>query len=115
MLDDADCLRPNTRGKREKRSDGGGLRLVVTPTGGRTWEWAYRFEGLARTLPLGSYPEVTIAAARLRVAEAREMIRRGEDPGKRTQRATRVQAARDRARRFDAVSFGSVAMIVEIT
>ena len=105
MLTDAECLRPNTSGKREKRADGGGLRRVVTPKrDGRTWEWAYRFEGLARTLPLGAYPEVSIEEARRLAREAREKVRRGEDPGARTKRAARVQAAQDRARRFDAVA-----------
>lgn len=104
MLTDAECQRPNVTGKREKRADGRGLRLVVTPTGGRTWELAYRFEGLARTLPLGAYPTVSIEEARRLVAEAKATISRREDPGARTLRATRQQAARDRARRFDAVA-----------
>lgn len=104
MLTDADCQRPNGAGKREKRADGGGLRLVVTPTGGRTWELAYRFEGLHRTLPLGSYPAISIKDARRLAGEARDAIRRGADPGARTKRAARRQAAVERGRRFDAVA-----------
>ncbi len=104
MLTDADCQRPNVTKKREKRADGGGLRLVVTPTGGRTWELAYRFEGLHRTLPLGSYPAVSIDEARRLTVAVREAVRRGEDPGSKTKRAARQQAAVDRARRFDAVA-----------
>lgn len=104
MLTDADCQRPNGAGKREKRADGVGLRLVVTPTGGRTWELAYRFEGLHRTLPLGSYPAISIKDARRLAGEARDAIRRGADPGARTKRAVRRQAAVERGRRFDAVA-----------
>ena len=104
MLTDADCLRENTRGRREKRSDAHGLRLVVTPKGGRTWELAYKFQGMPRTLPLGKYPAVSIAEARRLAGEARLKADRGEDPGSRTKRQMVERAAVDRARRFDAVA-----------
>lgn len=104
MLTDADCLRENTRGRREKRSDAHGLRLVVTPKGGRTWELAYKFQGMPRTLPLGKYPAVSITEARRLAGEARSKADRGEDPGSRTKRQMVERAAVDRARRFDAVA-----------
>ncbi|WP_245272384.1 Arm DNA-binding domain-containing protein [Xanthobacter sp. 126] len=46
-----------------KLSDGGGLHLLVTPTGGRLWRLAYRFEGKQKQLALGAYPAVGLADA----------------------------------------------------
>jgi hypothetical protein len=113
MLTDADCARPNTTGKREKRADGAGLYLLVTPTNARSWQWGYRFEGLHRTLPLGSWPTVSIEEARQLAEDARQALRRGEDPGVKTQRAARQREAKDRARRFDAVAERWFATVVE--
>lgn len=103
-LTDAECLRPTRGRKREKRADGGGLRLVCSAGGARAWELAYRFEGASRTLPLGAYPAVTIDAARQLAGEARVKAERGEDPGRKTQRAVRAQAAVEKARRLDVVA-----------
>lgn len=104
MLDVEECERPNATGKREKRGMGQGLSLVVTPTGARSWSWFYRFEGVGKSISLGSYPDVSLDAARTKVAALREGIRRGEDPAAHGRMGIRRQAARDRARRFDAVA-----------
>lgn len=102
MLTDEDCLRPVT--KRTKRADGQGLRLVVTPRGGRTWELALRVDGVPKTLALGSYPETGILDARAKAAAVRAKAARGEDPMA-SGRAARVRAAAvERGRRFDAVA-----------
>jgi len=39
-----------------KLSDGGGMYLLVTPSGARYWRLDYRFAGKRRTLALGVYP-----------------------------------------------------------
>lgn len=80
-LTDAKCRTPNTTGKREKRSDGGGLRLVVSPTGKRQWELAFRWEGKPTTMPLGPYPTVGLAAARMRREQAKLELQAGRHPG----------------------------------
>jgi len=36
-----------------KLSDGGGLCLMVEPTGGKLWHYRYRFDGAERNLALG--------------------------------------------------------------
>lgn len=61
--------------------DGGGLFLLVTPSGGKLWRLKYRFEGKERQLTFGSYPEVSLATARLKRDTAREQIAAGIDPG----------------------------------
>ncbi|MFO1104605.1 MAG: tyrosine-type recombinase/integrase [Amaricoccus sp.] len=80
-LTDSQCRAKNATGRRIKLSDGGGLRLVVTPTNRRTWEVAYRFEGKARTLIVGPYPATGLAGARLRLAEVKVALQNGIDPG----------------------------------
>ncbi|MBI2801772.1 MAG: DUF4102 domain-containing protein [Gammaproteobacteria bacterium] len=41
-----------------------GLFLLVTPNGGRWWRLKYRFGGKEKLLSLGTYPEVSLKAAR---------------------------------------------------
>ncbi|WP_234893158.1 Arm DNA-binding domain-containing protein [Sphingobium yanoikuyae] len=71
------------RSKDYKLGDGGGLYLLVRPTGSRLWRMKYRFDGKEKLLSFGRYPEVTLAEARLRRAEAKLALARGEDPGPR--------------------------------
>jgi hypothetical protein len=54
--------------------DGGGLFLLVTPTGGKLWRFKYRFANKEKLLSFGSYPEISIAAARRKREEARTLI-----------------------------------------
>ena len=61
--------------------DGGGLFLMVTPTGGKLWRFKYRFEGKAKLLALGSYPEISLLNARQKRDEARRQLANGFDPG----------------------------------
>ncbi|MBG6120281.1 MULTISPECIES: Arm DNA-binding domain-containing protein [unclassified Sphingobium] len=71
------------RSRDYKLADGQGLYLLVRPTGSRLWRMKYRFDGKEKLLSFGRYPEVTLAQARLRRAEAKLAIARGEDPGPR--------------------------------
>lgn len=68
------------RDKNYKLSDSRGLYLLVTPSGGRYWRLNYRFDGKARTMALGVFPEVTLAAARDKRDEARRHLQEGRDP-----------------------------------
>src|SRR5258705_13866120 len=66
--------------KPQKLSDGGGLHLLVQPTGGKLWRLAYRFGGKQKTLALGIYPAVSLAEARTRRDEAKRLLARSIDP-----------------------------------
>jgi integrase len=74
--------------------DGGGLFVLVTPTGGRLWRFKYRFAGKNKLLSFGPYPEISIAAARRKREEARTMLAEGVDPGqvRKVQKAVGVTA-----------------------
>jgi hypothetical protein len=39
-----------------KLFDGGGLYLLVTPSGGKLWNLKYRFDGKEKKLSIGPYP-----------------------------------------------------------
>jgi integrase len=64
--------------------DGSGLWLQVTPDlGGKSWLLRYRFDGRARQLGLGSALTTSLAEARKRAQEARDLIARRIDPRER--------------------------------
>lgn len=63
-----------------KMADGGGLYLLVKPSGGMYWRLDYRFNGKRKTLALGTYPDVKLKLARERRDEARALIADGIDP-----------------------------------
>jgi len=87
-----------------KHTDGGGLYLYVSPTGGRLWRLDYRFAGKRKTLSLGAYPSVSLKAARLKREEARAMLAEGIDPGVKKQEAKALAAAaREQAATFEAI------------
>lgn len=56
--------------KAYKLADGGGLYLLVKPSGGKYWRFKYRVAGKEKLLALGVYPEVTLADARAKREEA---------------------------------------------
>lgn len=60
--------------------DGDGLRLVVKAAGGKSWVLRYQFAGKRRDMGLGSYPEISLKAARFALAEQRRLMASGTDP-----------------------------------
>lgn len=78
-----------------KLSDGGGLHLLVTPSGGRLWRLAYRFEGKQKQLALGAYPAVGLADARKARDAAKSALAAGVDPAAKAkaEKAARQTAA----------------------
>jgi hypothetical protein len=63
-----------------KLSDDGGLQLLVTPTGGKLWRLAYRFDGKQKQLALGAYPAVGLADARKARDAAKATLAAGIGP-----------------------------------
>ena len=68
----------------------GGLRLRVTPSGKKTWTHRYRFARKPRNLTLGAYPAASLAKARVLLAEAKQNLAHGVDPGVDILEANRV-------------------------
>jgi integrase len=95
MLTDTAIRKVKAMGKRVRLYDGAGLYLEVVPAGGRWWRLKYRFAGKEKLLSLGVYPEVRLADARVRCAEARKLLADGIDPSvhRRAQRTARTEKA----------------------
>ena len=79
--------------KPKKLFDGGGLFLLVTPTGGKLWRLKYRFGGIEKLLALGAYPQISLADARQKRDQASALILNGVDPNdtKKAQKAAGAQ------------------------
>jgi integrase len=78
-----------------KLYDGGGLFLLVTPTGSRWWRFKYRVNGKEKLLSLGVYPEVSLKDAREARDVTRKVLKSGLDPA--VHRKVQKAAASDRA------------------
>jgi integrase len=74
-----------SRNTRFEVSDGKGLSIRITPRGVKTWVFRYQFNETPRRMTLGGYPGITLADARLRHAEAMQLIQKDIDPGKKAQ------------------------------
>lgn len=62
-----------------RHSDGGGLYLMVRPTGSRSWVLRAQVDGKRQDLGLGSATVVSLAQARTQAAELRGKLKSGEE------------------------------------
>ena len=82
MLTDAQCRNavcPPEK-KQARFSDSGGMYLQVSPAGSKRWFLKYRIAGAEKQLALGSYPDVTLPAARKARNAAKLQKCQGVDP-----------------------------------
>lgn len=82
MLTDAQCRNavcPPDK-KQARFSDSGGMYLQVSPAGSKRWFLKYRIAGAEKQLALGSYPAVTLTAARKARDAAKLQKSQGADP-----------------------------------
>lgn len=95
-LKDTQVRNAKPRAKPYKIPAGGGLYLVVTPSGSKLWRYDYRFSDKRKTLALGAYPDVSCKAAAEAHRLARTRLAEGDDPAAAKQRVKtgqRVAAA----------------------
>ena len=81
MLTYAELKALKPQDKPYKVFDGGGVHVLVTPSGSRLWRLAYRFLGKQKTMTFGAFPDVSIAEARDLANQAKRALREGRDPG----------------------------------
>ncbi|GAC1607491.1 MAG: tyrosine-type recombinase/integrase [Aquirhabdus sp.] len=82
-LTDPALRNAKAKDKPYKLSDGGGLYLLVKTVDKETvkyWRMDYRFDEKRLTLAFGKYPDVSLAAARLKRAHAIALLTAGTDP-----------------------------------
>jgi len=82
LLTDTKLKAAKPRAKPYKEYDSGGLHALVHPNGSKYWRLKYRrpHNKKENQLPLGKYPEVSIAQARRLRDEAKEMLALDLDP-----------------------------------
>jgi integrase len=76
-------LEIKTAQPREKEfvmSDGSGLVVLIKPGGAKLWRYRYSMNGKKQKLSLGSFPEISLAQARVRAADARAKLAQGISP-----------------------------------
>lgn len=96
MLNDTQIRSLKPASRPFKKSDSGGLHIIVQPTGAKLWKLAYRFEDKQKTLSGGTYPATSLAQARKWRDDSKEMLEKGRDPGeakKAEKRAARAASA----------------------
>lgn len=91
-LTDATIRTAKPRDTQYKLHDERGLFAIVRPSGGKLWRFKYRFQNKEQQLSLGTYPEVSLKAAREGRDAARKLLAEGLDPGAERKRAAAVAA-----------------------
>ena len=82
------------KGERGKKlADGGGLHLFITPAGGATWRVKYRIDGKEKLYSVGTYPLISLAAARVELGEIKGLLLEGKDPVSHRRVSRAVQTA----------------------
>ena len=98
-LKDVQVKKAKSSAKPYKLFDGGGMFLYVTPKGGKLWRWQFRFQGKYQQMSLGTYPEVSLAEARLQHQAEEKILHGGRNPmdvrreGKRNRRHASGEAS----------------------
>src|SRR3546814_17807758 len=72
------ALKPG--GKAYKKSDSGGLFILVETNGSKLWRFAYRYDGKHRLLSGGRFPQTTLVAARAWRDQMQHQLALGLDP-----------------------------------
>lgn len=83
-----------------KMIDGGGLFLHLLPTGRKVWRYQYSMNGKRRDVTIGTYPAITLAQARVKHKEYRDMRERGIDPADQKQETRRKERETARQKRI---------------
>lgn len=102
-LTDLQIKKAKPREKQYKIYDGGGLFLIITPTGGKWWRFKYRYNDKEKTLSLGTYPEISLSDARKLREEARTHVAKGIDPSE-LRKATKAAQVESSANSFEIVA-----------
>jgi integrase len=99
-LTDIQVKNAKPKGKAYKLSDAGGLFLMVTPTGGKLWRLAYRFDGKQKTLSFGAYPTITLLEARSKQDKAKKILANDQDPSE-LSKLDKAKKQADKANTFE--------------
>ncbi|WP_118976726.1 tyrosine-type recombinase/integrase [Taibaiella koreensis] len=79
-LNDLQCRSATAREKPYKLYDQKGLYLEISPTGYKSWRYRYHHFGKEKRVTLGDYPFLSLADARQKRDDARNLLKNGQDP-----------------------------------
>jgi integrase len=105
MLTDAQCRNavcPPDK-KQARFADAGGMYLQVSPAGSKRWFLKYRIAGAEKQLALGSYPAVSLTAARKARDAAKLQKSEGRDPVQ-VRKVEKLKATRTDGDTFKAIA-----------
>ena len=103
MLTDTQIRNTKAEAKPIKLSDGAGLYLEVTPSGGKHWRYRFRLDGRESLFVVGEYPDVKGADARILRDKARLLVKQGINPTHQ-RRLDEMARQHERATTFEAVA-----------
>ena len=86
-----------------KLYDRDGLLVIVHPNGSKYWRYKYSYDGKEKQLALGVYPDVSLAMARQRRDDSRQLVIAGIDPSEHRQEQKLAKTI-DRANVFGTVA-----------
>jgi len=84
-------------------TDGEGMYLEITPSGGKWWRFKYRFDGKQKRLSLGTYPDTGLKEAREKRQEARRLLATGVDPSE-NRKAKKAAGSGNIANSFEVIA-----------
>ena len=90
-----------TPSRPDKYSDGNNLRLWVRSTGSKVWVSDYKYAAKRQSLTIGKYPAMSLADARQRNQQIKDLIKQGVNP---KHDKKRLQADTDGTKAFDAIA-----------
>ena len=90
QLTDTTIRKATAKEKKYKLYDGGGLILLVTPTGSKLWKFKYRFNNKEKEYALGGYPIITLAKAREKRDELKRLLSEGIDPSEKKKQEKQI-------------------------
>lgn len=102
-LTDTAVRNARPKSKPYKLADGGGMYILVTPSGAKYWRWKFRFAGREKVLAIGVYPITKLVDARVARDAARRQLADGVDPSA-ARKADRVAAQVRGRNTFEAVA-----------
>lgn len=102
-LSDIKIRNAKPKEKPYKLTDGEGLFLLITPSGGKLWKQKYRYLGKEKQYALGAYPLVGLLEAREIRANVKKLLANGIDPTQH-RRLTKQQKMEACENTFEAVA-----------
>lgn len=103
MLTDTQIRNTKPENKPVKLTDGGGLYLEVTPSGGKHWRYRFRLNGKENIYAIGEYPDIKAAEARRLRDEAKALVKQGTNPTQ-ARKLKKLEVQYENAQTFKAVA-----------